>query len=732
MNSNKIYKLYLLIILVSGIVFVLYFLFKEPKIIKKVHTGYVQHEVFDSAEVEYYSQLCSNKSNVNIFISPEGNDNNVGTIKKPLATPEKARDIIHLLKSYYRNNFKHYTVIFLKGKYFINTSLCLNRQDSGNKNYPIVYKGEKGQQVVLTGGKSINPKYVKSASAGMPGWGKLNVKARNKIRMINLKALGITNYGYFHRRGFALPLKPVPLELFINDTAMCIARWPNEKFVSTGEVKDSVMFKFLNNHIKRWVNEPDAWAHGFWRWGWADCSLPIKSIDTVNYTITLGMNLPNYEMKKGKQWFAFNLLSELDTAGEYYMERQTGWLYFIPPSNSGTKKNNISVSIFGGENKPILEMDSARYITFKNIKFEDTRSAGIKIKNGNNIKIQNCTIKNIGTYGINLGGKNCRLENLNIYNIGAYAVSVKGGDRKTLSRADNVMENCYVHSFGRINFTYSPGVRLSGVGNCVKNCEIYNSPGGAVQFSGNYNIIEKNNIHDVCRLIDDGGAIYCGRDWALRGNIIRYNFIHNLIGSRFVKYNKGINGIYLDDCASGITVYGNILYKIMTWGIENGGGRDNIFENNIIVKCRGANYVDQRGFKYYPVPSKSILLKKIEKLNYDHPPWSTAFPKLADIFAGGYKNALNPGGCILKDNIGWKNKQWLYDSKLGKPEGFLFYEIKNNLSNVNPHFINENKLNLDLEDNSPAYSLPGFKRIPFEEIGVQNLKSVHFPAIEKN
>jgi hypothetical protein len=33
------------------------------------------------------------------------------------------------------------------------------------------------------------------------------------------------------------------------------------------------------------------------------------------------------------------------------------------------------------------------------------------------------------------------------------------------------------------------------------------------------------------------------------------------------------------------------------------------------------------------------------------------------------------------------------------------------------HFVDEQALNLALKDDSPAYSLPGFQRIPFESIG---------------
>ena len=38
-------------------------------------------------------------------------------------------------------------------------------------------------------------------------------------------------------------------------------------------------------------------------------------------------------------------------------------------------------------------------------------------------------------------------------------------------------------------------------------------------------MIEYNNIHNVCLLSDDAGAIYAGRSWVMYGNVIRYNAV---------------------------------------------------------------------------------------------------------------------------------------------------------------------------------------------------------------
>ena len=46
-----------------------------------------------------------------------------------------------------------------------------------------------------------------------------------------------------------------------------------------------------------------------------------------------------------------------------------------------------------------------------------------------------------------------------------------------------------------------------------------------------------------------------------------------------------MSAIYLDDCMSGVKIYGNVFYKVKN-SIFVGGGRDYIIENNIIVDAK--------------------------------------------------------------------------------------------------------------------------------------------------
>ena len=102
-----------------------------------------------------------------------------------------------------------------------------------------------------------------------------------------------------------------------------------------------------------------------------------------------------------------------------------------------------------------------------------------------------------------------------------------GGNRLTLTPASNVVDNCEIHDFNRLDRTYKSAVNLSGVGNIVRHCLIYDAPGTGIYLYGNDHIIEYNEMHHVMMEGHDQGAFYLGRDPSEFGNVVRYNYFHH-------------------------------------------------------------------------------------------------------------------------------------------------------------------------------------------------------------
>src|SRR5690606_25609110 len=143
------------------------------------------------------------------------------------------------------------------------------------------------------------------------------------------------------------------------------------------------------------------------------------------------------------------------------------------------------------------------------------------------------------------------------------------GDRRTLSPANHLVDNCRIHDYARWSRTYQPGIRLEGVGSKVSNNLIYNAPHQAIALAGNDHRIEFNEIHHVCQESNDAGAIYAWNDWAGRGNVISGNYLHNISGQS----GKGAHGVYLDDAFSSAVISGNV-FKSVAGAMLLGGGRD--------------------------------------------------------------------------------------------------------------------------------------------------------------
>jgi len=241
---------------------------------------------------------------------------------------------------------------------------------------------------------------------------------------------------------------------------------------------------------------------------------------------------------------------------------------------------------------------------------------------------------------------------------------------------------------------------------------------------GNNHVVEYNDIYNVLKETGDAGVIYTGRDWGSWGNILRYNFIHDI--SSVNKRNPwDLVAFYNDDCDSGDTFYGNILYNIDGIGFLIGGGRDNTIDNNLIVNCGWGLFADQRGLAQIQWDTGQAysaswdLEAKVEQYNYTSPPWSTSYPKLAQTMAQGQTEASHPKGNVVARNVFYNNSSWQKEGTWGASGAFNYFTFTDNLTNSNPLFVNAGALNMNLQPSSPAYSISGFQTIPFDDIGIQ-------------
>lgn len=621
-----------------------------------------------------------------------------------LATLQEARDAIRLAKQ--RGKLLEGAEVHIAGgDYLIDQPLVLTAEDSGTEASPIRYLGDKSNPTRLLAGRIIH-RFDPVTNRDVLN--RLDSEARLHVRQVDIKKLNITDFGSPGGGG---------LELFFGGERMPLARWPNEGFVKIVDVanydglnvrgtkgsREGRFFYKADRH-ERWLDESDAWVHGYWFWDWSEQRHAIKAIDPKAKTITVKQPYHNYGYRKGQWYYAYNLLCELDSPGEWWLDRESGVLYFWPPKGSADTEAMVTLL------PNLMTLEGVSHTTIQGITLEGTRSTAISVKQGEQVQLLGLTIRNGGGAALSVsGGTNHLVEGCDLYGIGSSGISISGGNRKTLTPAKHRVVNNHIHHYAQVKRVYAAGIHLSGVGNVVANNHIHDAPHMAIGFGGNDHLIELNRIHDVCLESNDAGALYAGRNWTMRGHMIRHNYLHDINGLQ----NRGSVGVYLDDMFSSATIYGNV-FRNVTRAAMIGGGRDCTVENNLFINCTRALHIDGRALSWAHSHADNWLSEQREEgtlsgIAYSQPPYSERYPKLAEILENDPKA---PAGNRVVRNL-FVGKNW----NSIRPEAESYVEFIDNLTDTDPLFVDAAKQDYRLKPESPAHAI-GFQPIPFEKIGL--------------
>lgn len=647
------------------------------------------------------------------YVAPNGNDAWSGTLPEPrdddgpFATLRRARDEIRGLKQAGGLPAGGVEVRVRRGTYFLDGTLELTAADSGTADAPITYRAAPGEEVRLSGGRPVGNFTPVTDEAILK---RLDEPAREKVVQADLKAQGIDDLGEVAASGKRL-------ELFFNDQPMRVARWPNQGFVPVVDVLEetpvnvrgtrgdrSGKIVYEGDRPERWTEENDLWLHGYWFWDWAEQRMKVQSIDTHEKVIALAPPQHNYGYRKNQWYYAFNALCEIDQPGEWYLDRESGILYFYPPSPVEQGRAVVSVV------PTLMTLDNVSHVTVRGFIFEAGRNDGLTIRGGTGVRVEGCTFRNLAEWAVRVsGGTDHGVVGCDVYRTGAGGIALSGGDRATLTPAGHFAVNNHIYEYARWNRVYRPGITLQGVGNRAAHNLIHNAPHMGMGFGGNDHVIELNEIHSVSYESNDAGAIYTGRNWTMRGHVIRHNYLHHISGFR----GRGCVGVYLDDMFSSADIIGNVFYRV-TRAAMIGGGRDCRIENNVFVDCTPAVHVDARALGWAHGHADGWLREAKEKgtlsgIAFDKPPYSERYPALAAILENEPKA---PVGNVIARNI-FHGGRWDGIHAAARP----YVELADNLIDEDPRFVDPAHGDFRLRDDSPAWAL-GFERIPVEKIGL--------------
>ena len=588
-------------------------------------------------------------------------------------TIEEVRDRIRQTRA--SESGRRFTVLIEDGEYSVR-HIGFDERDYGT-----TYRSQDGG-AILNGGVSLDARdFVTSG-------------IHPNIKVADLAALGLgtEDWGKLYAFGaYNTALKydggvgPLPCELFYNDRRCVTARYPNEgkwlfidKVLDNGDSSETYengktvrheeawaalhnprggTFTMDNKTARRasgWASLNDVWMFGCFRHDWADMSTPVKAIE--GNAVTAG-HASAFGYGGGSAYYFFNVLEELDSPGEWYLDRERGLLYLWPPEGE-FEHARIDLSL---STETLIEGEGLKDISFIGLTLQGTRGDGMRL-HGDGVIVDHCVIRNVAGGALELDGSNNTVSNNEVYRVGKTGITIRGGDVATLTPGNSKAVNNLVHDWPEVVMTYQGGVNLYGTGNLAAHNELYNSPHTAMFFGGNKNVIEYNLIHDVCLETGDAGAIYAGRSfWSAYGTVLRYNAIYNVGGERYRP-----NGIYLDDGLAGVTLEGNLLVNVPGVGLAI-SGRCMTVKGNFVAgggeplaydeRTREGALADDPGISFHAHTGRGgDMWRDLEASPYQTAPWREAFPALAAVSAD-FEDAedpafaANPAGSEITDNV---------------------------------------------------------------------------------
>ncbi|MDX9978876.1 MAG: right-handed parallel beta-helix repeat-containing protein [Lentisphaeria bacterium] len=703
------------------------------------------------------AQEAEPKPGMVYYVAPAGNDAWSGTLGEanaggtdgPFATLERAREAVRALKQAGPLPAGGVAVHLREGAYELAGTFKLTEADAGREGAPVVYRAQPGEKVILTGGKSIGgfvPHQGEIVKADVGAQGFQGVKFRqllyNGTRQI------LARYPNFdpenpHGGGFAY-VEGQPTGMY--------PKLPGGENVRVIQCKPQ--------DVRRWARPELGEVIIYPRYNWNNVSAAIAAADPEQGTITLAKDIADPEHPQSRsirpldRYYVRNLVEELDSPGEWFLDYDNWTLYFWPPGPLAG----------AAVRAPVLETlveigPKADWITLRGFVIEGCDGVAVQVQDSANCLIAGNTIHDTGGKlghfaAVTIrGGKNCGVVGNDLYEIYNYAIRLESGreERETLTPTGHYAENNYLHHIGGLN-GHGCGIYLAGVGLRVSHNLIHDTTRCGIFGGGNDCVVEYNHIRHVNLHTEDTGGYYVGGNWHVRGHIIRYNYVHDVLGYGRVgdtwtspHYTWGI---YLDDDHSGAHVYGNIVARTMLGGSHIHAGRDNVLENNIFIDhirqqmqfsghTRNSWVVEKHWQEFQAAMAKPAYREKYPELVDADP--EKIWQMTGNVFRRNIIYYTNPeaklyqlrthDGNVFSDNQCDGNLVWhaglpITVGQYGMPDtpGTLTWEqwlakgFDTNSLVADPLFVDAANGDYRLRPVSPAFQL-GFEPIPVDKIG---------------
>ncbi len=654
------------------------------------------------------------------YVAPDGDDGNPGTIDRPFATIQRARDTIR--------GTTGNTVYLRDGTYWLDSALAFTSADSGGDGVPNVYRAYPDETVVLNGGELLETTWEPVEHLGNTIY-KTNVGDR------------------FFR------------SMWVDDAKAQRARTPNgaesmadyEYFTSQSTPDATQAIGFSEGDIDpTWTNLQEVEIQ-FVR-DFTSRRQRIDWVDDVNNVVWMAGNAYSGGFVlyySGNRYWVENVFQGLDVPGEWYLNSVTKDLYYYPIDGKDPDTSEIIVGRLGvasTQNRGILiDNNGADYLEFYDltfahtdwyIPFETTGWDGfyiefqwtgpmVYLRGGvDGTRFERCTFKFCGGHGLYLyQGSHNTISYCTFTDIGG--VPVRIGRENTLNgtiTSYNVVADNTITRFGADLPSIGKGLVVGVTTYChVLHNRISNGAKDGIMIGRNVssgltagnNVLEYNHIFDVCQIHNDAGILYA--TGLQTDSVYRYNKVHNL--------GQAV-ALYPDDYAKGITYEKNLIYDCH-WGVLTRGVSATI-QNNIFASMReeGHAYIqwvlNRSGF-----PIKNNIFYHTPLQFYF---WGVSLTADSILDENLYFDATGGETVFTRYGDGWSWAQMMFDITGKDLE-------QNGVFDQDPLFVDPENHDYRLQSNSPALLPVGSGGIGFvcfaDEIDKVGPRAVSSDAVNR-
>lgn len=590
-----------------------------------------------------------------IYVSPSIESEGTGEETSPYGSIQDAID--HVAND--QSSVSGYTILLNDGKYFLNHSLEISSSVNAGSERSLTIQAINPRKVYLLGGRIIPAKtLIKNGHIYTAHLNQL-IPSIQTIIDLNQEQMDTGKL-----EGF-----------YVNRHRFHLSRHPNTGwlFIEKNDARSSSCFDyhspFLAQHLNNYpfINWPESEKNVFLygpmgKQKYYDTHVNISDMRSSFVCRNDAIGGEGHTDKH--RFIVKNLKGALDADNEYYIDRENNILSFYTMETP----HEVAISTL---TSPIISIENAKNISIEGLVLEYTSGSAVYVANSDHISISNSIIRNISGNGLVFEQTtNSGVFESVIYNIDFTGIAMTGGSREDLKKSGNYIVSNEIFKTSLRRFFLNQAIITKGCGTKIAKNHIYSIAGTGIRYEGNLHRIEYNHIHNTGTEADDVGAIYTGTwDWANLGNVVRYNYIHDLYPAYVGTQSTSQSAIYLDDFSTGDTIYGNRVENVAK-GVHIGGGSYNTIINNVFINTKVTIHLDSRDDRF---DKPTCTYKKSTKNCYDYlkdnadaliygEKWLDRFPDFEIIpemktnLPGNTKPTQNTSNLFLGNSFNYRDK----------------------------------------------------------------------------